>query len=186
MRSKPTPKSVRQPRRFMGPPLFVVPDKRVPRGRRARRQLEHLERLLEDTPLIELPVSERPFYGDYPSWYELSGYFLGLKLLLTEQERDAAWRAVKAFRQGRLKEDRLARVTQVFFAFDHFEKVNKRRWARETGYDATRWAKIKADPERLKKRREQNAEVQRRRRHEQRLARALGQAEMLDYPEAAE
>lgn len=186
MRSKPTPKSVRQPRRFMGPPLFVVRDTKVPRARRARLQLEHLERLLEDTPLIELPVSEAPHWGGFPSWYELSGYFLGLKLLLTEEERDASWRAVKAFRQRRLKEEKLSRVSHVFFAFDHFEKINKRRWARETGYDATRWAKIKADPERLKKRRQQNAEVQRRRRQAQRLARAEAERVPYPYAEAAE
>lgn len=153
----------------MGTPLFVIRDARVSREKRARQQLEHLELLLEETPFVELPVAQPPA-GGYPTWYELSGYYLGLKLLLTEEECLAAWRDVKAFRQGRLKEDKLSRLSLFLYAFDHFEKINKRKWARETGYDATRWAKIKADPERLKKRREQNAAVQRRRRLSRRAA----------------
>lgn len=181
MRSESIPAAVRQPRRFMGTALFVVRATNVSRGRRVREQVEHLERLFEETPYIELPVVETT--RGYPSWYELSGYYLGLKVLLTKDERDAAWQDVRAFREGRLREEELSRISHVLFAFDQFTRINRRRWARETGYDANRWTKIKADPERLKKRREQNAEIQRRRRLAQRAARAL---EAGGYAEAAE
>jgi hypothetical protein len=173
----------------MGTPVFVVRDTSVPRTKRVRLQFEHLERMLEDTPLIELPVLQPE--GDYPTWYELSGHYLGLKVLLTDEERDAAWRDVKAFRQGRLKENKLSDLSKFLYAFDHFKKINKRRWARETGYDATRWGKIKADTGRLKKRREQNAAVQRRRRLAKRRASGGGVLVKLptlevSHPEAAE
>lgn len=187
MQPKLTSKAERQPRRFMGTPLFVIRDNRVAKETRAHQQLLHLERLLEDTPFIELPVLEPPD-GDYPTWYELSGYFLGLKMLLTDEQLHSAWRDVKAFRHRRLKEDKLSRLSLFLYAFDHFERINKRKWARETGYDATRWAKIKADPERLKKRREKNAAVQRQRRLAKRAANRPAEVVTLEvsYPQAAE
>jgi hypothetical protein len=161
----------------MGTPRFVVQDSQTPRAERQTKQIARLESLFRDTPLIELPVE---------IWYEISGYYLGLTRIATEEEKDIAWQKVKAYRQGRLLAKDLGSLGRCLFGFEPFDKINKRKWARETGYDASRWAKIKADPERLEKRRRQNAEAQRRRRVARRDLNVSNAESTVSYAEAAE
>lgn len=139
----------------MGPPKFVIGNKAIATKTRAVHQVATLTELVERTPLIELPVDE---------WYEISGYFLGLRLLLTERERDLQWADVKAFKQGLLQEKHLSTLARLLHAFEIIEGINRRRWTRETGYDAERWERIKRDPTRHEKKKQQNAAVQRKRR----------------------
>lgn len=150
-----TPLPERQPRPFMGRPKFVADSKTASQARRIGLQLEHLRRLLEETPYIELPVE---------TWYEVSGSFLALNALMTPEQRSAAWQLVTDFRRGQRDEADLPPLATAFHLFECLKAPNHRRWMRETGGHAKRWVKIKSNPDALAKKRASSAASQRRRR----------------------
>lgn len=176
MQNKSTPDRFVEPRPFFGKPVYLA-GVTLSRARRALIQLEGFERLLEDTPLIALEVEK---------WHRLSGIYLGLRAILGMETWEASWAEVLAFKKGERGEDTLCLIALLLHCFEAHRDLQWKVFARDTGYYKQEWVKLRQNPSRLSKHREQNRLAQQRCRskRKEQMLRAQDAASLL--PLAAE